>query len=139
MAVLLLPCITQSIHAQSAVNTLYDTLFPRDGQIIPARIKTKEKKAMDRAVGSHYLMGANNRELRQGEVYYQNGVLLFNQVRYGFTDYFSLTGGLFPLLLLEERPVLFWVSPKFSFPIIKDRLYAGGGGLLSRITGDGGE
>jgi hypothetical protein len=84
-------------------------------------------------------MGVNNFQLCQGEGYYQNGVLLFHQVRYGFTDYFSISAGLFPLVLLEEKPALLGLSSKFSYPIIKNRLYIGGSGLLSKATGNGGE
>ena len=63
----------------------------------------------------------------------------FTKSGYGFTDYFSISTGLFPLVLLEEKPALFGLSSKFSYPIIKDRLYIGGNGLLSTVTGDGGE
>ena len=59
---------------------------------------------------------------RKGEGYYGNIFLFFNQVGYGFTDHFSISGGteLVSIFIGDgggnsgRRPQFFYLNPKFS-------------------------
>lgn len=62
--------------------------------------------------------------LRKGEGYYGNIFLFFNQVGYGFTDHFSLSGGTELISLLfsdggDRSPQFFYLNPKFSYQVDK--------------------
>lgn len=85
---------------------------------------------------TRYYFGPNGYGLKKGEGYYQNVWVLFNQVSYGFTDYFSASLGTVPLFLFAGAPTPVWVVPKVSVPIVKDKLNIGAGALLGGILGD---
>lgn len=77
------------------------------------------------------LYGPTGYGLRKGEGYYQNFYVALNSVSYGFTDYFTLGVGLVPFVI--EDFGFYTITPKFSFPIIKEKLNAGAGLLYARI------
>jgi hypothetical protein len=85
---------------------------------------------------TRYFYGPNGYGLRQGEGYYQNTWVMFNQVSYGFSDYFSVGTGIIPLFLFEGAPTPAWLTPKFSIPIRKDKINVGGGALLATVIGE---
>jgi len=86
---------------------------------------------------TRYFYGPNGLGLKKGEGYYQNVWILFNQVSYGFTNYFSMSVGVVPAFLLAGAPTPVWVVPKFSIPIKKEFLNIGVGGLFGTIFGEG--
>ena len=114
---------------------------------IPIKNIAKRKKANDSQIvdgeywfdnphASRYYWAPNGYGLRKGEGYYQNTWILLNQVSYGFTDNFTVGVGIVPTFFfgLEAAPV--WVTPKFSFPVVKDKVNLGAGVLAGTIVGE---
>lgn len=89
----------------------------------------------DNPYGSRYLAGTSGYGLRKGEGSFDNGWILFNQVSYGLSDHFSLGAGFAPLLIFDG-PFPWWITPKFSIPLKKDRLNLAIGGLYGRAFSD---
>jgi hypothetical protein len=85
---------------------------------------------------ARYFWAPNGYGLKRGEVYYQNVWVFYNQFSAGVTDYFSLGGGMMPLFLLGGAPTPVWIVPKFSIPVIEDKLNVGVGSLLGVVLGD---
>ena len=77
------------------------------------------------------LYGPTGYGLKKGEGYYQNFMLVLNSVNYGFTNHFTIGAGVIPIPLDDGIP--FVVTPKFSFPIIKDKFNIGAGLLVGYI------
>ncbi|MBK8621329.1 MAG: hypothetical protein IPN79_06095 [Saprospiraceae bacterium] len=74
----------------------------------------------------------------QREGYYQNAWILFNQVSYGFSDYFSMGVGTIPTFLFgaggDFLPV--WITPKFNMPYQNGKGAFGVGSILLGVMGD---
>jgi hypothetical protein len=87
---------------------------------------------------ARYLWSPNGYGLKKGEGYYQNIWVLFNQVSYGVTDYFSIGAGIVPLFLFGEGATPFWITPKLSIPVVKDKFNVGAGALLGTVLGESG-
>ena len=80
---------------------------------------------------ANYLIGPTAYGLRKGEGYYHNGLVFWNQVAFGLSDLFSISMGSIPLLAIDEvLPI--WVQPKFSFPILENKVTFGFSGILGR-------
>lgn len=67
---------------------------------------------------TRYLFAPSAYALKEGEGYYQNSSVIFNQVSMGFTDKLTIGVGTVPTFLfvkdgLEFTP--FWITPKYSF------------------------
>ena len=75
--------------------------------------------------------------LRQGEAYYQNVWIFFNQISVGVTDNFSFGAGIVPLFIFAGAPTPVWVTPKFSIPVVKDKFNVGVGVLAGTVIGEG--
>lgn len=73
------------------------------------------------------LYGPTGYGLKKGEGYYQNTYLFLNSVSYGFTDFFTIGGG-FEILSLSAGEPIFFLTPKFSFPVSEKVNF--GAGLL---------
>lgn len=86
---------------------------------------------------TRYFFSPNGYGLRQGEGYYQNTWVLFNQVSVGVTDNFSIGGGMIPLFLFAGAPTPIWITPKFSIPVSAERVNLGIGGLFGGVVGGG--
>jgi hypothetical protein len=84
---------------------------------------------------TRYFWQPNGYGLKKGEAYYQNVWILFNQFSVGVTDNFLIGGGIMPLFLFGGAPTPVWLTPKFSIPIIKDKLNLGVGALFAYILG----
>lgn len=84
---------------------------------------------------TRYFFGPNGMGLKKGEGYYQNVWIFFNQISYGFTDWFSMSVGILPTFLIAGAPTPVWVVPKVSIPIKKDFLSIGAGGLFGAVLG----
>ncbi len=84
---------------------------------------------------SRYFYLPNGYGLKAGEGYYQNTWVLFNQVSYGFTDNFSMGLGTIPVFLFGVRGAPVWITPKLSFPMVKDRWNIGAGAIMGTYVG----
>jgi hypothetical protein len=85
---------------------------------------------------ARYLWSPNGYGLKKGEGYYQNIWVLFNQVSYGVTNYFSIGAGILPLFLFGGGPTPVWITPKFSIPVVKDKFNVGAGALVGTVLGE---
>jgi len=92
----------------------------------------------DNPYATRYFFGPNGYGLRKGEGYYQNAWIFFNQVSYGISKNFTLGAGLIPLFLFAGAPTPIWLTPKFSFPLQKDKVNLGVGGLFATVLGEDG-
>lgn len=91
----------------------------------------------DNPQATRYFFMPNGYGLKKGEGYYQNVWILFNQAALGVTDNFSVGAGMIPLFLFAGTPTPFWISPKFSFPVVNDKINIGAGALLGTVIGEG--
>jgi hypothetical protein len=85
---------------------------------------------------SRYFYLPNGYGLKAGEGYYQNTWVLFNQVSYGFTNNFSMGLGTIPIFLFGARGAPIWITPKLSFPMVKDKWNLGAGAILGTYIGE---
>lgn len=85
---------------------------------------------------SRYFWSPNGYGLKEGEGYYQNIWVLWNQFSYGISDNFSLGGGIIPLFLFAGGPTPVFLTPKISIPIEGDRFNIGAGALLGTVLGE---
>ena len=86
---------------------------------------------------TRYFFGPNVYGLRKGEGYYQNTWILLNQVNYGITDHLQIGGGILPLFLFAGSPTPVLLTPKLSFPVVRDKFNLGAGLLFAHVLGDG--
>ncbi len=86
---------------------------------------------------TRYLFGPSAFNLKKGEGYYQNTMLLLNSFNVGITDYFSIGGGiefLSTFITLSEgnfNPIIYF-TPKVGFSVA-DNIHVGGGVLIANI------
>jgi len=85
---------------------------------------------------TRYFWAPNGYGLRKNEAWYQNIWIFYNQVSYGFTDYFSCGLGMVPLFLFAGAPTPVWLVPKFSIPVAEDKFNIGAGSLLATVIGE---
>ncbi|MCC7466087.1 MAG: hypothetical protein IT261_07455 [Saprospiraceae bacterium] len=85
---------------------------------------------------TRYFWSPSGYGLRKGEGYYQTTWVVFNQVSYGFTDYFTLGAGILPTFFFGGSGFPFWITPKLSVPLVKDKLNLGAGVLYFNGIGD---
>jgi len=104
-------------------------------RIDPTQIKKGEYWS-DNPQSTRYLWAPNGYGLKKGEAYYQNILVLFNQVSVGVTDYFSIGAGFMPLFLFGGGSTPVWLTPKFSIPVKKDKFNVGAGALLAKVLGE---
>ncbi|QNF32450.1 hypothetical protein HUW51_06800 [Adhaeribacter swui] len=89
----------------------------------------------DNPQSTRYLFSPNGYGLRAGEGYYQNIMVVVNQISVGITDNVSIGLGTVPLFLFgTSTPV--WVLPKVSFPVVKDKFNVGAGALVGTVMGE---
>jgi hypothetical protein len=96
----------------------------KDGQLWPENIHS-----------TRYFFSPNAYNLRKGESYYQNIGVIVHQVSYGFNDNFSIGAGVIPLFIFGGIASPVWITPKFSFPIVENKLNFGFGALLGTVIG----
>jgi len=85
-----------------------------------------------------YFFSPNGYGLKKGEGYYQNVLILLNQASVGLTDNFSMGIGTVPLFFFGGGATPFWITPKVHFPLKRDKINIGAGGLFGSVIGDGG-
>ena len=91
----------------------------------------------DNPQSTKYFWAPNGYGMKAGEMYYQNIWVLYNQVSYGITDYFSVSAGLVPLFLFRAPATPVWIVPKFSIPVASDVVQIGAGAFLGALLGEG--
>jgi hypothetical protein len=74
--------------------------------------------------------------LKQGEGYYQNLWVFFNQVSYGISNNFTIGVGIMPLFLFGAGATPIWITPKFSVPLEKESINLGGGVIIATVLGE---
>lgn len=105
------------------------------GEIVLQRSDVSEVTSVDGAIktgdglikpdiynSTSYLLSPSGYTLKKGQSYYQNVYLFFNSYTHGFSDNFSLSGGLELLtpLFNEDLPGIF-ISPKYSIPFKNEK------------------
>ncbi|MBN2348533.1 MAG: hypothetical protein JXJ22_06845 [Bacteroidales bacterium] len=91
---------------------------------------------VENSQSTRYFWAPNGYGLKQGEGYYQNVWVLFSQASYGFSDYFSVGVGMVPMFLFAGTSTPAWITPKFSIPVVKDKINVGSGILAGTIIGE---
>lgn len=81
---------------------------------------------------SRYFGGPSGYGLQKGEGAFDNVLLFFNQVSYGFSDRFSLSAGLAPVIIVDG-PMPVWLMPKFSIPLKRNRVNLSLGALFGHL------
>lgn len=90
----------------------------------------------DHLQSTRHFWSPNGYGLKKGEAYYQNVWIFFNQFSVGVTDNILIGGGIIPLFLFAGSPTPVWITPKVSFPIVKDKVNIGAGGLFATVLGE---
>jgi hypothetical protein len=85
---------------------------------------------------SRYFFAPNGYGLRKGQGYYQNVWIFFNQVSYGITNNITIGAGIVPLFIFAGESTPVWITPKVSFPVVKDKINLGVGAFLGTIIGE---
>lgn len=91
---------------------------------------------LDNPQATRYFWAPNGYNLKQGEGYYQNVWVLFNQFVYGFTDHFSAGIGTMPMFLFSSPYTPVWITAKVSVPVEKDKFNIGAGALMGTVAGE---
>ena len=86
---------------------------------------------------TRYFFMTNGYGLKQGEAYYQNTWIMFNQMSYGITDHITIGAGIVPLFLFAGAPTPAWITPKIAIPLVKDKFNMSVGMILGHIIGEG--
>lgn len=85
---------------------------------------------------SRYFWAPNGYGLEKGTSYYQNIWILYNQFSFGLTNNFSIGAGFLPLFLFGGTSSPFWIVPKVSIPVVRDKFNLGTGAFLGTILGE---
>ena len=100
---------------------------------------TQSKKGtywLDNPQSTRYFWTPNAYSLKEGEGYYQNVWIFFNQAVYGFTDHFSGAIGTVPMFLFGGTSTPAWFTLKYSVPVVKDKFNLGAGLLAGTVIGE---
>ena len=89
---------------------------------------------VDNVHAPRYFVATNGHGLRKGEISYDNTMLFFNQFSYGLSDQFTLGAG-FSSLIFVEGPFAYWLAPKYSIPLQKDKIALAVGGIHGQSFG----
>jgi hypothetical protein len=87
---------------------------------------------------SRYFWAPNGYGLKKGEGYYQNIWVMFNQVHYGVSNHLSVGAGFIPIFLFGVGATPAWMTLKFSYPLVKDKVNFGSGALIGDVIGEPG-
>ena len=85
---------------------------------------------------TRYLFAPNAIGIPDGQGYYQNTWVLFNNVNYGVSDNFSIGAGTVPIFLFGADVVPIWLLPKVSFSTPQEKLHFAGGAVLGGVLGE---
>lgn len=81
---------------------------------------------------TRYLYAPSAFNLKKGEGYYQNTLLVLNSFNVGITDNISIGGGLELFSTFAVRTPFIFITPKVGFKV-SEKFHAGGGVLFVRI------
>jgi hypothetical protein len=84
---------------------------------------------------SRYFWAPDGYGLEKGTSNYQNIWVLYNQFSAGLSDNFSIGAGMIPLFLFGTGFTPFWIVPKFSIPVVKNKFNIGTGALIGTVLG----
>lgn len=84
---------------------------------------------------TRYFWSPNGYGLKEGEGYYQNIWVLWNQFAYGLSDNFSIGGGVIPIFLFSA-PTPVFATVKFSIPIVDKKLNIAAGAIAGTVVGE---
>ncbi len=85
---------------------------------------------------TRYFWAPNGYGLNKGEAYYQNIWIFYNQFSWGITNNFSMSAGTIPLFLFAGTATPVWVVPKFSIPLVENKVNIGTGAFLGTVLGE---
>jgi hypothetical protein len=88
----------------------------------------------DNVHAPRYFAATSGHGLRKGEGSYDNNMLFLNQVSYGLSDRFTFGAG-FSAAVLLDGPLAFWMTPKYSIPLKKDKIALVVGGIHGQVLG----
>jgi hypothetical protein len=138
---------TGSIVNQDSIHLTLMTDIYGTVRIPLAQLKTKKLLENTNLIGGEYWFSnphatryffmTNGYSLRQGEAYYQNTWIMFNQISYGITNHVTIGAGVVPLFLFAGAPTPAWITPKVAIPIVKDKFNVSAGMILGHIIGEG--
>ena len=85
---------------------------------------------------TRYLFTSSAYGMEKGEAYYQNILVFYNQFNIGITDQFSVAAGIIPFFLLAGSPTPIWITPKYAFPLVKDKINLSVGVMFGDVLFD---
>lgn len=85
---------------------------------------------------SRYYWAPNGYGLEEGTAYYQNIWVFYNYVSYAPSNSFSIGAGCLPLFLFNGAPTPIYFVPKFSVPVVKDKVNIGAGAFVGTVLGE---
>jgi hypothetical protein len=91
---------------------------------------------LDNPQVTRYFCAPNGYNLKQGEAFYQNVWVLFNQATLGITNRFSAGIGMVPLFMFSSPATPVWLTAKISMPVGKNKFNLGVGMLLGTVLGE---
>lgn len=115
--------------------TLHQQYIVKIEQVIDAKY-TQGDLWYHHLQSARYFFSPNGYGLKEGESYYQNIWIFYNQFSVGLSDHFSIGVGVVPLFFFDFTPSPIWVNPKFSIPLVRDKLNLGAGGLFGYVVGE---
>lgn len=119
--------------------TIGEITIPKDQIKTITEISISEKKNgtywLENPQATRYFWAPNGYNLKEGEGYYQNVWVLFNQAVYGISDHFSAGIGTVPLFLLGGTSTPAWITLKFSVPVVENKFNLGAGALVGTVVG----
>ena len=84
---------------------------------------------------TRYFWSPNGYGLKEGEGYYQNNWVIWNQFAYGLSDNFSIGAGVIPLFLFSV-PTPVFATVKFSIPVVDEKFNIAAGAIAGTIIGE---
>ncbi len=85
---------------------------------------------------TRYFWAPNGYGLAEGEGYYQNIWVLWNQFAYGLTNNFSIGGAVIPMFLFGGAPTPAFLTAKFSIPLAENQVNLGTGVIAGTVLGE---
>jgi len=85
---------------------------------------------------SRYYWAPNGYGLEEGTAYYQNIWVFYNYFSFAPSNNFSMGVGFLPLFLFGGAPTPVFLVPKFSLPVVKDKINIGLGAFAGTILGE---
>ncbi|MEO1624537.1 MAG: hypothetical protein AAFV25_05225 [Bacteroidota bacterium] len=91
----------------------------------------------DNPQANRYFFSPSAFNLKEGETYWQNGYILFNQISLAPTDNWTISFGTLPLFFFRGASTPLWMSNKWGIPIKNSKFRLAIGGAAGVLVGDG--